>query len=68
VLALVVSRRSVQPASGVAVRRIGPQSVWLVGNLPQSALQDALSGVRRVNAQAVQALPGTSGPPAASDQ
>ncbi|WP_407569544.1 transcriptional regulator [Deinococcus altitudinis] len=68
VLALVVSPRPVQAASGVAVRRLKGQSVWLVGNLPQNALEDALGSVRGLDAQAIGNLPGTSGPPAASDQ
>ena len=67
-LALVVSPRPVQAASGVAVRRLKGQSVWLVGNLPQSTLEDTLSSIRSLDAQAVSSLPGTSGPPAASDQ
>ncbi|MGY2894235.1 transcriptional regulator [Deinococcus sp. UYEF24] len=67
-LALVVSPRPVQAANGVAVRRLKGQSVWLVGNLPQSTLEAALGGVRSLDAQAVSTLPGTSGPPAASDQ
>lgn len=68
VLALVVSPRPVKAASGVGVRQLGAQSVWLVGNLPQSALDDALNSIRRANVQAVSALPGTFGAPAASDQ
>ncbi len=67
-LALVVSPRPVKAASGVAVRRLKGQSVWLVGNLPQSTLEDALGGIQRLNTQAVSSLPGTSGAPAASDQ
>jgi len=68
VLALVVSPRPVKAASGVGVRQLGGQSVWLVGNLPQSALDDALSRIRRADAEAVSGLPGTFGDPAASDQ
>ncbi len=68
VLALVVSPRAVQPASGVAVRRLGGQAIWLVGNLPQGSLADALNGIRRLDRQAVADLPGTFAPSAASDQ
>lgn len=68
VLALVVSPRPVKAASGVSVRRLGGQSVWLVGDLPQGELDDALSGIRRLDAQAVSDLPGTFGDPTASDQ
>ncbi|WP_407540920.1 transcriptional regulator [Deinococcus radiomollis] len=70
-LALVVSPRPVQAASGVAVRRLKGQAVWLVGNLPQGTLESALAGIQRLNLQAVSNLPsrpGTSGAPAASDQ
>ncbi|WP_424950634.1 transcriptional regulator [Deinococcus sp.] len=68
VLALVVSPRAVRAASGVAVRRLGGQSVWLVGDLPQSVLEDTLGGVVRLNSQVVESLPGTFGPATASDQ
>jgi hypothetical protein len=67
-LALVVSPRPVQAASGVAVRRLGGHSVWLVGNLPQNTLEDALGGIRQLNVQAVSEWPGTFAAPAASDQ
>ena len=68
VLALVVSTRAVQPASGVAVRRLGTQSVWLVGNLPQSALEGSLSGIRRLDTAALKGMTGTFGGPVASEE
>ncbi len=83
VLALVVSSRAVQPASGVAVRRLGGpglgepglggpgpggQSVWLVGNLPQNTLESALSGIRRLDTAALVSMTGTFGSPAASEE
>ena len=83
VLALVVSSRAVQPASGVAVRRLGGpglsglglggpglggQSVWLVGNLPQNTLEAALSGIRRLDTAALTSMTGTFGSPAASEE
>ena len=78
VLALVVSSRAVQPASGVAVRRLGGpglsrpglggQSVWLVGNLPQNTLESALSGIRRLDPAALASMTGTFGRPVASEE
>ncbi len=78
VLALVVSSRAVQQASGVAVRRLdgpgvggpglGGQSVWLVGNLPQNTLESALSGIQRLDATALASMTGTFGRPAASEE
>jgi hypothetical protein len=63
VLALVTAPRAVAPAPGVASRRVGARAVWLVGNLPQSALAAALAGVRGV----AEAELGTFLPPAASN-
>ena len=68
VLALVVSSRPVQPASGVAVRKLGAQSVWLVGNLPQNALESALNGIRRLDTDALASMTGTFGRPVASEE
>jgi hypothetical protein len=68
VLALVVSPRTVKAASGVVARRLGDQSVWLVGNLPQDALEGTLSGIRKLDAQALGTLTGTFAAPPASDQ
>lgn len=63
VLALVTAARAVAPAPGVASRRLGTRAVWLVGNLPQSALAAALAGVRGVDEAAL----GTFLPLAASN-
>lgn len=53
VLALIVAPRNVRPAVGVASVRVagagGVRFVWLVGNLPDSALKTALKGVQRVD-------------------
>ncbi|SMB96240.1 transcriptional regulator [Deinococcus hopiensis] len=49
VLALVLAPRSVRAAPGVASRQVGGRFVWLVGNLPGTDLQAALSGIRRVD-------------------
>jgi hypothetical protein len=68
VLALVVSPRTVKPASGVVARRLGDQSVWLVGNLPQDALEGTLGGIRKLDTQALGTLTGTFAAPPASDQ
>ena len=68
VLALVVSPRAVRSASGVVARRLDNQSVWLVGNLPQDALDTALAGIRRVDTGALATLTGTFQDPAASNQ
>ena len=68
VLVMVVSSRAVQPASGVAVRRLGAQSVWLVGNLPQNILEGALSSIRRLDPLALSSMMGTFGRPVASEE
>ena len=68
VLVMVVSSRAVQPASGVAVRRLGAQSVWLVGNLPQNSLEGALSSIRRLDPLALSSMMGTFGRPVASEE
>ena len=49
VLALVVAPRGVRAAPGIASRRVDGGFVWLVGNLPQGALDAALAGVRRLD-------------------
>ncbi|WP_229723535.1 transcriptional regulator [Deinococcus aerolatus] len=49
VFALVVASRAVRAAPGIASRRVGGGFVWLVGNLPQAALDSALAGVRRMD-------------------
>lgn len=53
VLALIVAPRNVRPAVGVASVRVagagGVRFVWLVGNLPESALKTALKGLRQVD-------------------
>lgn len=49
VLALVVAPRNVRAAPGVASRRVGGGFVWLVGNLPDGPLRNALSGIRAVD-------------------
>ncbi|MDB5045148.1 MAG: sigma regulatory protein MucB/RseB [Deinococcus sp.] len=53
VLALIVAPRNVRPAVGVASVRVqgrgGVRFVWLVGNLPESALKTALANVRQVD-------------------
>ncbi|WP_322618727.1 serine/threonine-protein kinase [Deinococcus terrestris] len=49
VLALVVAPRNVRAAPGVASRRVGGRFVWLVGNLPDGPLRNALSGIRAVD-------------------
>lgn len=48
VLALVLAPRDVRAAPGVASRRVGSgrRFVWLVGNLPDTPLRQALAGVR----------------------
>ncbi|MBB6015883.1 transcriptional regulator [Deinococcus radiopugnans] len=53
VFALVVSPRGVRAAPGIASRRVGGGYVWLVGNLPQAALDSALAGVSRVEPAAL---------------
>lgn len=53
VLALVIAPRRVQPAQGVAVRRLPGGFVWLVGNLPQSDLDGALARVQTVQQDAL---------------
>ncbi|MDV6375873.1 transcriptional regulator [Deinococcus arenicola] len=49
VFALVTAPRGVRAAPGIASRKVGGGFVWLVGNLPQSALDAALAKVRQVN-------------------
>ncbi|MFK7600726.1 transcriptional regulator [Deinococcus sp. SM5_A1] len=49
VFALVTSARGVRAAPGIASRRVGTGFVWLVGNLPQSVLDQALARVSRVD-------------------
>ncbi|MFC4640495.1 sigma-E factor regulatory protein RseB domain-containing protein [Deinococcus hohokamensis] len=46
VLALVAAARGVEAAPGVVSRPVEGGFVWLVGNLPQRALEAALAGVR----------------------
>lgn len=48
VLALVIAPRNVRAAPGVASRRVGKDFVWLVGNLPDAPLRQALAGIREV--------------------
>ncbi|MBZ9753318.1 transcriptional regulator [Deinococcus sp. HMF7604] len=48
-LTLVVARRNVKAAPGVASRRVGGAYVWLVGNLPHNELNAALAGIRRAD-------------------
>ncbi|MFC4426868.1 transcriptional regulator [Deinococcus navajonensis] len=48
VLVLVTAPRGVQAAPGVTSRPVAGSFVWLVGNLPQEALDSALSGVHQV--------------------
>ncbi|MEF2279942.1 transcriptional regulator [Deinococcus sp. YIM 134068] len=50
VLALVIAPRNVRTAPGVASRRVGPDFVWLVGNLPDTPLRQALAGIQEVKA------------------
>lgn len=50
VLALVIAPRNVRAAPGVASRRVGPDFVWLVGNLPDAPLRQALAGLQAVQA------------------
>jgi hypothetical protein len=68
VLTLIFAPRSVKAANGVAVRKLGGQWVWLVGNLPQELLEGTLAGIRRLNVQAVADMTGTFAGPAASEQ
>lgn len=49
VLALVTAPRNVKAAPGVASRRVGAGFVWLVGNLPQGALEAALAGISGID-------------------
>ena len=65
--ALVTAPRGVRAAPGVASRRVDGGFVWLVGNLPGRALQDALAQVRRVDAPGLNTLRGTFLTPGASD-
>lgn len=64
VLALVVAPRNVAAAPGVASRRVGGRFVWLVGNLPDAALDRALANVRAVDPAAL----GTFLPTTASER
>lgn len=59
VFALVTSPRGVRAAPGIASRKVGAGFVWLVGNLPQSALDQALAKVSRVNTAGLETLRGT---------
>jgi hypothetical protein len=68
VLTLIFAPRSVKAANGVAVRKLGGQWVWLVGNLPQELLEGTLAGIRRLDMQAVADMTGTFAGPAASEQ
>ena len=56
--ALVTAPRACGPRRGSASRRVGGGFVWLVGNLPGRALQDALAQVRRVDAPGLNTLRG----------
>ncbi|MDL2343297.1 transcriptional regulator [Deinococcus sp. MIMF12] len=49
VLALVVAPRNVRAAPGVASRRVGGRFVWLVGNLPDTPLKQALAQIREAD-------------------
>ncbi|MEW6422403.1 MAG: transcriptional regulator [Deinococcota bacterium] len=49
VLALVIAPRDVRAAPGVASRRVGDRFVWLVGNLPDALLRNALAEIQTVN-------------------
>lgn len=49
VLSLVTAPRNVQAAAGVASRQVGSRFVWLVGNLPQDVLTNALAGIKQVD-------------------
>ena len=66
VLALVASRSGVKAAAGVAVRRLDGSALWLVGNLPQSALETALAGVQSLDLNTVSALGESVNPPDAA--
>ncbi|CAM3402042.1 Sigma E regulatory protein, MucB/RseB [Deinococcus saxicola] len=59
VFALVTSPRGVRAAPGIASRKVGAGFVWLVGNLPQSVLNQALARVSRVDAAGLETLRGT---------
>lgn len=48
-LALVLAPHNVKAAPGVASRKVGGRFVWLVGNMPQDALNSALANVKRAN-------------------
>ncbi|MBZ9713330.1 transcriptional regulator [Deinococcus multiflagellatus] len=48
-LTLVLARRDVAAAPGVASRRVAGGFVWLVGNLPPGPLGAALSGITRTD-------------------
>lgn len=61
-LSLVTAPRSVKAAPGVASRQIGERFVWLTGNLPEEALAEALSGIRKIDEAAL----GTFSAPASS--
>lgn len=52
-LLLVLAPRNVQPADGVASRRVGGRFVWLVGNLPSNVLADALTGIKIIDETAL---------------
>lgn len=62
-LSLVVAPRNVKAAPGVASRKVGTRFVWLVGNMPQAALQSAIAQVKQVNEAAL----GTFLPPQVSN-
>ena len=51
--ALVLAPRNVKSAPGLASRKVGGQFVWIVGNMPQDALNMALSSVKRLNVSAL---------------
>ena len=67
VLALIASKNAVKAAPGVAVRKLNGAALWLVGNLPQNALEAALDGVQTLDYQAVSDLTGTFAPQSASE-
>lgn len=52
-LLLVLAPRNVQPADGVASRKVGGRFVWLVGNLPSSVLAGALAGIKGIDETAL---------------
>lgn len=45
VLPVVISPQALQPAKGIASRRIGNRSIWLIGLFPESDLQDILNAL-----------------------